>query len=480
MDRIEFVKTLRKQLKNEMDKRFHVKHYNLMDISDYAEIELYVQGGKIDLSILDWDGADVCCIEHGIISDLKEDESILTELYKLCIILKELYIIMGQIPEVDFFENKDTQWLDIKILYIVDASNIESIIYVLEAFNRINLNQQIIDKEFIKTNYIELFRLFERISNISRQKLKNLIMTNSCGEARFLNLKYKPVISDLFSESDFVFSNYNQKICIGFTQEGIERYLQKYRIDLNQVLDYYDGLEYNIMKESEVIYVWEKALWREAFKWLNYLELLYNDVPVHIAYGSDRIIIRIIEFWICIMAEADAIEDKILYEKKKIEDMEKKYLKHTNVQLHTIDYNLYQLSPEEFENLCYDILYAEGYNKIQRRGKLNSRDNGVDIEAIEVIRGINAQEEKKWIFQCKRTKRLNKQELQDVPLLLKEFQADRYGLFYAGIFNPSVIDRCKYFDKNSVWLFDENWIKQKLKENINITDKYFPLIKLSL
>ena len=62
-----------------------------------------------------------------------------------------------------------------------------------------------------------------------------------------------------------------------------------------------------------------------------------------------------------------------------------------------------------------------------------------------------------------------------IEILLKEFQADRYGLFYAGIINPSVWDRCRIFSKNSVWLFDQDWIKQKLKEYPKVADKYFPI-----
>ena len=142
-----------------------------------------------------------------------------------------------------------------------------------------------------------------------------------------------------------------------------------------------------------------------------------------------------------------------------------------------MDYDLYKLSPEEFENMCYDLLCAEGYENIHRRGNVNASDDGVDIEADELVRGIRTFEKRKWIFQCKRTKKLDKKELCDVEILLKEFQADKYGLFYAGVIKPSVWDRRRAFSKDSVWLFDQDWIKQKLKEYRNVSEKYFPIYK---
>ena len=63
----------------------------------------------------------------------------------------------------------------------------------------------------------------------------------------------------------------------------------------------------------------------------------------------------------------------------------------------------------------------------------------------------------------------------DVEILLKEFQADRYGLFYAGVINPGVWDRRRAFSKDRVWWFDQDWIKQKLKEYRNVAEKYFPI-----
>ncbi len=117
--------------------------------------------------------------------------------------------------------------------------------------------------------------------------------------------RYRVVISEIFSAEDFVYSIYNQKIYVGFTQEGIERYIDRYQLKLKVMSDYYEGIKYNIMMEENDIYIWDKDLWLEAFNWLSILELKYGDVPIYLGYDKGRIIIRVIEFWICITMEKD-------------------------------------------------------------------------------------------------------------------------------------------------------------------------------
>ncbi|GEM_PF-2286088 len=479
MEKLDLIEITRKRLREEIDKRFQAKHYRTISTDELAEIELYVQGGKIELSILDWDGAGACCIRYVLIKNRDEEESILTEIYKICIILKDLHVITRKYPQIDYYEAKGTGDINIELIYIIETFEIESIMYVLEAFNRIDLSQMRLDKQFIREHYGELFDLLSRKGNESREKFRRIAESEFRKEFNCLNVsEYKPVVSNIFSKQDCVYSNYNQKIYVGFTQEGIEHYIHKYQLDLHEFSDYYEGVQYNIMTVPGTACVWEKRLWLEAFNWLYILEMHYGDVPNYTAYDKGRIIIRVVEFWVCIMTEADRLKEKILYEKQQLQDMQKKYLNHTDDKFFAPNYDLYQLSPEEFENMCCDLLHAEGYKNVYKRGKLNTADGGIDMEAVEVVRGINTREEKKWIFQCKRAIKIDRKELNEIPFLLKEFKADRYGLFYAGILNPSVIDRCKTFDPGVVWVFDENFIKQKLKEYRSVADKYFPLYRI--
>lgn len=60
------------------------------------------------------------------------------------------------------------------------------------------------------------------------------------------------------------------------------------------------------------------------------------------------------------------------------------------------------LSPEQFEDLCYDVILRSGRfdeNTLRKHGKTRSRDGGRDIEA-KTLRRFD-QPSVKWIFQCK-------------------------------------------------------------------------------
>jgi hypothetical protein len=269
MERLDLIEITRKRLREEIDKRFQAKHYSTFSTDELAEIELYVQGGKIGLSILDWDGAGACYIQYILVKNRDEEESKLTEIYKICIMIKDLYVITRKYPQVDYYEAKDRGDIYIELIYIIDTSEIESIMYILEAFNRIDLSQMQLDKQFIREHHRELYDLLNRTSNESKEKLRKIAESEFRKEFNCLNVsKYKPVVSNIFSEQDCVYSNYNQKIYIGFTQEGIEHYIQKYQLNLHELSDYYEGIKYNIMAVPDIACVWEKELWLEAFNWL--------------------------------------------------------------------------------------------------------------------------------------------------------------------------------------------------------------------
>ncbi len=91
-------------------------------------------GGKIDLSILDWDDAGACCIQYILIRNSDEEESILTEINKICNMLKDLCVITRKYPQIDYYEEKSTGDINIELIYIIEAFEVESIMYVLEAF----------------------------------------------------------------------------------------------------------------------------------------------------------------------------------------------------------------------------------------------------------------------------------------------------------------------------------------------------------
>lgn len=84
---------------------------------------------------------------------------------------------------------------------------------------------------------------------------------------------------------------------------------------------------------------------------------------------------------------------------------------------------------------------------------------------------------KHWIFQCKHVKsQIDRKDLTEIPMLLQEFSADYYGLFYSGTFSPKTLDRIKVINKNEgdcIKVWDSFQITQLVNKYDKVKRKYF-------
>lgn len=115
------------------------------------------------------------------------------------------------------------------------------------------------------------------------------------------------------------------------------------------------------------------------------------------------------------------------------------------------DMNFNKLTAAQFEQLCIDILELKGYQEVKQIGKTNAPDGGIDIIATETIPSLlKGIEQRKWLFQCKRSKKtLDRKEIQDIAQLLKEKSAERYGLFCSNSISPNAIARLMESNKET-------------------------------
>lgn len=479
MDRIKTIEETKIQLCKEIGERFKAKIYKPISEEFLADISLSVKGGKINLDISVPNMDDICYIQFYYYWNASDGESILTVLYQTCIIFESLFEIRRDLPRIAISQGKDRKGNEdicINLDYKIENYNSESILYVLEAFNKIDLRKKTINKFFIKNNCEKLYELLISKSRQAKEKFIEILGYNLHRKMYCENITvFSPIISSIFSKNDYVYSDYRQKIYVGFTQEGIDNYIEEFQLEPQEFTEYYEGVHYNIVASSNNTFVLEKRLWKEAWNWLYTMEMNYGEVPVYQAYSKGRIILRVVEFWICIMSEVD-IKNKIISERLYLQDMQKKYFEYTSNEITELEYDLFELSPGKFEEMCYDLLCADGYHNIQRRGSLNAADGGIDIEAVEIVKGIVQEEKRKWIFQCKSGKKnLSRKDLNEIPFLLKEFKADRYGLFLTGSLTPNALNRCETFGESTPYILDKDVIKQKLREHNNIANKYFPL-----
>lgn len=117
-------------------------------------------------------------------------------------------------------------------------------------------------------------------------------------------------------------------------------------------------------------------------------------------------------------------------------------LKKIKPQVNSATLDFSHLTYEDFERLCYDILIKRGFIDVHPVGKSNASDGGKDILASEEYRTITGIETRKWIWQCKHSKKsLNRKDVSEINDLLQENNASAYGLLCSSSLTPDLINR---------------------------------------
>ena len=100
------------------------------------------------------------------------------------------------------------------------------------------------------------------------------------------------------------------------------------------------------------------------------------------------------------------------------------------------------LTDSKFEKLCYDLLVKCGFTNIHKVGETNAPDGGKDIIADEEYKTMMGTETRKWLWQCKHSKKsLSRKDISEIGDLLQENKAQAYGLFCSNLLTPDAINR---------------------------------------
>lgn len=140
-----------------------------------------------------------------------------------------------------------------------------------------------------------------------------------------------------------------------------------------------------------------------------------------------------------------------------------------------------QINDEQFEHLCYDIIYDHPkFNKhsIRKMGKSKSRDGGRDITVM--TKSVNGSEPELYIFQCKllnSSSSLTRTKMNDAANVIMQFGAKGYGVFTNVLIDSTLYDMLDGFTNSIGTHTRENWGKLELEKNLNDNDslrnKYF-------
>lgn len=362
------------------------------------------------------------------------------------------------LEKVGFFEMPFNE-LQIKIIFDI-FSSLESM-----------LVSATIDKAFMLDHYPDELDELTEMQDAFQKELEDLLIKNG-----FVHIKQKKreKVNKIFSSSDKLYMNSMNTILVGFSEETQSKALEifNYKTALkHKINEIYYGKEYFFGKVSNAKTICGNVNYINNMK--TYLHTVYGEsCDIFFSTDSERILtMKCYDFWAIICLIIDKNDEAMMIEydnlQKKLNDLKiflpKQILKEK--------FNLQKLTAGQYELMCRDILAAKGFKNIITRGNTNAADGGVDIEADEEVQCIMGIEKRHWIFQCKHTKKqIDRRDICEINELISEFNADKYGLFYSGLFTPSTIDRLKSNEKVAFWGKSE--IELLLNDNPEIVKTY--------
>lgn len=205
------------------------------------------------------------------------------------------------------------------------------------------------------------------------------------------------------------------------------------------------------------------------------------DVEAFLNYYIDtqnRLVLICGEMWavICFF-ESDSCEKHLTFEKNKLKKLQQEFINIAPEFFWNRSFDFMTLNDQQFEALCRDLLQSMNYKHIQVHGKTRTPDGGVDITAEEEYQTASGPKIRRWLFQCKHTKKqIDRKDLSEVRYLLKEHNADCYGLFYSGFFTPATLKRMQTIrDEDHVMIqgWDHNNLELEISRDPSLSAKYF-------
>jgi hypothetical protein len=140
-----------------------------------------------------------------------------------------------------------------------------------------------------------------------------------------------------------------------------------------------------------------------------------------------------------------------------------------------------KLSDEQFEQLCYDIIFSHpkfDSSTIRKFSRSRSRDGGRDIEVLDVPRSPGTKARKR-IFQCKLTgsKSLGASKVLDIGDMLEQYGAKGFGIMTSTLIDATLYDKLdKICGQRSIEQLNFSALElgRALVMNPVIRKRYFP------
>ncbi|MFW6678814.1 restriction endonuclease [Lacrimispora sp. AGF001] len=326
-----------------------------------------------------------------------------------------------------------------------------------------------INNSLIREKYPEIYSTFEFYKNLFIENF-----TDNLDESWVDAKKVTKVSQNLILEADDnIYVKTDLSIICGIGEKALKKLGDLIDLSLQDLHGVYTGMLYSVGRNHDKVYLCDKLL-------LNEFLSLINETDAESYYGIDYYvnesgnwIVQCGDIWGVVLNSIENVDVKLLKERDALIyclDKLKDIMPEDNK---TDIFDLTKITYSQFEQMCCDILVCIGFKNVKLRGNTNAPDGGVDIEALEEFETIFRREERRWLFQCKHTKsQINRKDISEIDDLLKEFEADMFGIFYTGLFSPDTLDRI-YRKSKKVETWDKNQIKALLNKHPQISKKYF-------
>lgn len=326
------------------------------------------------------------------------------------------------------------------------------------------MNKETLDVEYLEKYYQYIYYEYLDINNNLNEFflkfLKNSYMSSASSYHGILN------------QNDLVYLNRDRTVIIGFSMSGLIKITEKIKGRFYKISSFFSGVDYSFAESgkakitvdskllNEVKFIFEQLGSQDINEfYINSEYLLFNDIEQ--------------QAWFILTGTYKDQEKFFLKEQSRILDLYNKIDSHLPSDIKVSDYNYEKLTSAEFENMCQELLGEMGFVNVRQRGKTNASDGGIDIEADAQIKSPFGDELQHWIFQCKHTKKqLSRKDISEIPLLIEEFNAEGYGIFYSGHFSPQTIERIKNLKCRTQYLGRRD-LNIELRKNTRIILKYF-------
>lgn len=358
------------------------------------------------------------------------------------LLMQTLGKLYGTPPALDGYDGLGCPFIEEYVGYFKVEYDFEKISRILSAFAAAlkSYTNNELDAEYLMHNFEGDYRVY--LQNQDDIKFAYRML---------LGADYSSVSERYFSKFgniDNVYVDRRGAVTVGFGEDSINKIMGLLQFDLYEVDEIYFGLNYCFVRGGE----FTVSINADYMKRVNmFLDIMKIEDKASLEYKMSQYSVLIktpySDFWTIIMGLNGTQDIFVLDERKSIQEMYNKLQPFVPAELLYEEYIFSKLDDSAFEKMCRDLLIEMDFFNVIQRGKTRVSDGGIDLEADVIVRTPFEEQKQHWIFQCKHTKaQINRKDISEIPDLLKEFNADGYGLFYSGTLSPQTIDRIKNKD----------------------------------